>query len=55
MSEFYRLWVNNYGIIMSEGIWRGGGDLSGEFGECRRLSLDLKIIVTFAIFLHVRA
>ena len=29
----------------------GGGDLSGELGKWRRLSLSLKIIVTFAIYL----
>ena len=29
----------------------GGDDMSGELGECMRLSLSLKIIVTFAIFL----
>ena len=38
---------------MSEGICGGGGgDLSGELGECMlRLILCLKFIVTFAIFL----
>ena len=29
----------------------GGGDLSGELGECMRLSLSLKIIATFVNFL----